>query len=230
MIKKRILICAVVAVFGFTISLDSASAQCTSCDSGGSNFSFPTVSPIVGGGHLGANRLGNNRLGNGQLKYQFEQQQAINQKIAARNAAWPKPFTCADRQLYHNVWNPMINAGWEDQCILTETHFDPETGELTRYGVQQIGGMMMNMPQNRRVVFVQECVNGEQTEQRVAKVRDVVSTYYSQRGGVVQVSTRTPATQNGPYAERISILAGESTPNPIIPIASGTSSVQESGR
>lgn len=220
MTKKKVLICAVVAVFGFSFSTDSVSAQCNSCDSGASTFGFPTVNHHFGGG----------RFGNGQLKYQVQQQQAINQKISARNAAWPKPFNCADRQLYHNVWNPMINAGWEDQCILTKTHFDDETGELTRYGVQQIGGMMMNMPQNRRVVFVQESVNQQETQERIAKVRDVISTYYSQRGGVVQVSKRTPATQNGPRAELISNLAGESTPNPIIPIASGTSSVQESGR
>ena len=86
----------------------------------------------------------------------------------------------------------MYDAGWEDQCILTGTHFD-ENGELTRYGEQQISGMMLNMPRDRRVVYVQDTSNPSTTQDRVGKVQNVIQNWYGNRGGVVQVSTRTPA-------------------------------------
>ncbi len=220
MSKPKFLACAVLAVFGLATAATVASAQCSSCDTAGSQFSYPATGH---GGLLGRSQIGS------ELRSQFEQQRAINQRIAARNLAWPRPFTCVSRQLYHNMFNAMVNAGWEDQCILTDVHFEEDTGELTRYGVQQIGGMMMNMPQGRRVVFVQQGADQEKTSDRVQRIRDVISTYYPQRGGIVQVSARTPATQSGLRAENISNLAGESTPAPIIPVASGTSGIGGSG-
>jgi len=164
-------------------------------------------------------------FGYGQISDRFNATQAQNEKIYARNQAWPKPFACASRQLYHNIWRPMYDAGWEDQCILTSTHFD-QNGELTRYGKQQISGMMMNMPKNRRVIFIQDTADQTATQQRMAKVQNVIQTWYSNRGGMVQVSARTPATMPGWRAVDIIEKATSSAPAPVIPIADGASGVQ----
>lgn len=126
-------------------------------------------------------------FGYGQISDRFNATQAQNEKIYARNQAWPKPFSCASRQLYHNIWRPMYDAGWEDQCILTSTHFD-ENGELTKYGQHQISGMMMNMPKNRRIIFIQDTADQAETQSRVAKVQNVIQNWFSNRGGAVQVS------------------------------------------
>ena len=121
----------------------------------------------------------------------------------------------------------MFDAGWEDQCILTgATHFDRE-GELTKYGVQQIGGMMMNMPQSRRVIFIQETTDPAETEMRLAKVRKVIDTYYSQRGGRVEVSKRSPAMMSGVRAVDITEKALGASPAPMIPIAAGNASIDD---
>lgn len=197
---------APVASFGFP-----AASGCSSCQSAG----------VGGGCRGGACRA--------ELKARRAHQAAINAKIYARNEAWPAPFDCGSRQLYHAIFRPQIDAGYEDQNILTETHFDVETGELTRYGIEQVKGMMLNMPRHRRVVFVQQAPNEGLTQQRMAKVQNVIDTYYSQRGGMVRASIRTPAKQYGLYAEKISNLRTDAIPDPVIPIASTNDSISGSG-
>ena len=202
---------------------------CDSCASAApvSSFSYPSGGCQSGGcaGHVG--RVGGCKGGAclNELKAKYAHKSALNAKIAARNEAWPKPFDCGSRQLYHATFSPMINAGYEDQNILTETHFDADSGELTRYGIQQVGGMMMNMPRHRRTVFVQSTADPQSTQIRLAKVQTVIDTYYPQRGGSVRASGRTPASQYGNYAEQISNLRFEAIPDPIIPIANTTDAI-----
>jgi hypothetical protein len=219
MSKQVFMVGAAVAVLSLVLSSQTSQAQSGS-------FGFPGGGTTCAGGcdsgpSVGARQRG---FGYSQMSQRFQETQAQNDKVYARNAAWPKPFACGSRQHYHNIWNPMYDAGWEDQCILTETHFDKE-GELTKYGVQQIGGMMMNMPQSRRVIFIQATSNSADTDMRLAKVRNVIETYYSQRGGRVQVSARTPATMSGVRAVDITEKALGASPPPRIPIANGNSTV-----
>lgn len=191
-------------------------------------FGYPAGGGSCGAGGCadGAIAMQQRSFGYGQVSDRFRATQAQNEKIYARNEAWPKPFSCASRQLYHNIWRPMYDAGWEDQCILTSTHFD-ENGELTRYGKQQIGGMMMNMPKARRVVYVQDTSDSASTQARVSKVESVIETWYSNRGGVVQVSSRMPAEMPGWRAVDIVEKATSNAPIPVIPIADGQSGITQ---
>lgn len=218
MSKQILFVGAAVAILAF--------AFCSETRAQGS-FGFPAGGggACAGGcadvGSIGAQQRA---FGYGQFQDRFRATQAQNDKIYARNSAWPKPFACGSRQHYHNMWRSMFDAGWEDQCILTATHFD-ENGDLTRYGKQQISGMMMNMPQARRVIFVQKLANPADTENRVAKVQNVIQTWYPHRSGMVQVSTRVPATMSGLRAADISEKATGAAPAPVIPIADGASGV-----
>ncbi len=220
MSMQKYVVGAAVAVLSLVLSVQTTQAQ-------NDVFGYPAGGAACGsgcaeGGAIGAQQRA---FGYSQMSGRWEATQAQNEKIYARNDAWPKPFACASRQHYHNLWTPMFDAGWEDQCILTgATHFDTD-GELTRYGKQQISGMMMNMPKARRVIFVQQTSDPAETEMRVSKVRDVIETWYSQRGGMVQVSARTPATMSGVRAVDITEKSLGAAPAPMIPIADGSSGV-----
>lgn len=190
-------------VFGYPSGVSACGGNC-----GGGSFGGASVS----GGH-----------GQGQFKQRVAATQAQNQKIYARNAAWPKPFACASRQLYHNIWSPMYDAGWEDQNILTSTHFNQEG--LTRYGKQQISSMLTNMPRDQRVIFVQESADPIETQNRLAIVQSVIQSSHPQRNGIARSSSRTPQTLPGWRAVDIIEKATASAPSPIIPIATGSGSV-----
>lgn len=217
MSKQFFMVVAAVAVFSLAMSETNAQVAPFGYPAGGSACA---TGACGGGGGAFAAAAEQRSFGYGQLSDRFHATQQQNEKIYARNAAWPKPFACASRQHYHNIWRPMYDAGWEDQCILTSVHFD-QNGELTRYGKNQISGIMMNMPRSRRTIFVQDLSNNEATNARVAKVQEVISTWFAQRGGTVQVSARTAVTMPGVRAVAITDRAASAAPAPTIPIAAG---------
>ena len=196
-----------------SVSAQSCGGSACGCETAGGEFSFPARSHGCGGGQFRQ-----------ELQAKTAAIRAESAKVSARNAAWPKPFGCASRHLYHSIWNPMIDAGFEDQCMLSSTHFDKETGELTKYGVNQISQMMRNMPSHRRVIYIQRDVDEATSQARYNKVSDIVDNWYGASGRVA-FSDRQPATGTGQRAELISTLSGQAMPRPIIPIASGSSSV-----
>ena len=221
MSKLNFMVVAAVAVFSFALSPETTNAQAFGFPEGGSACASGACGQAVSVSPQPRS------FGYGQLSDRLHATQEQNEKIYARNNAWPKPFACASRQHYHNLWRPMYDAGWEDQCILTSVHFD-EHGELTRYGKNQISGIMMNMPRSRRTIFVQDLSDPNATNARVAKVQNVIQQWFSQRGGVVQVSARTAVTLNGTKAVDITERAFGSAPAPVIPVAQGGSTVANS--
>lgn len=214
---------AIVSMFVFGTNAQAQDCGCAS--PAPVVFGYPASSGCSGG-CLGS-RGGKIAGCKAEFKAKLAHAQQVSDVVAARNAAWPKPFACADKQLYHSLWTPMINAGFEDQCILSNQHFDPQSGELTKYGKQQIAGVMNNMPQHRKVVYVQRLVDEATTMARYQKVSEVVQTWYG-KSGSVQLSNRTPKLASGPRSESITNLYRESAPIPIIPIASGSDSVSSS--
>ena len=214
MLKR--LVCFCVALTAALVVADESSAQSGVFGYPSGGCSTGACGHSVGGGHAG--------LGNGNFRSRLDATQAQNEKIYARNGAWPKPFSCADRQLFHNLWTPMFAAGWEDQNILTSTHFNEE-GELTSYGKQQISSMLANMPQHNRTIFVQKTADPNRTQMRLATVQNIIQTSHPHRSGNVQASNRTPQTLAGWRAVDIIEKATSSAPNPRIPIASGNSGI-----
>ncbi len=209
-----------------TIFLASvAFAQCNSCGST-ANFGYPggTCATCSTGGHgiVGASGRHHGEV----LRAKLDHAIAYDAKVSARNRAWPKPFTCADRQAYSAMWGPMLDAGFADQTTVTATHFDEE-GKLTRYGKQQIAGIMRNMPQHRKVVYVQRDGNEAATLNRYNQVQEIVSTFYGQSGRVA-LTDRNPINQQGLRAEVTTNAYYGALPAPIIPVSDGSTSVNDS--
>lgn len=146
--------------------------------------------------------------------------------VTARNSAWPKPFDCADRQLYTSMWAPMIDKGFEEQCVLTSNHFDPLTGKLNTFGNHTVAGIMNNMPQARRTVFIHRDTDTKINQQRMSMVKETISTFYgTDKLAKIEFSNELPVKLRGAEAEKITELWYAGKPAPIIPVASGTESL-----
>lgn len=224
---KKLFYCSL-AIGSMVAFAPFAQAQhCSSCTSGGS-FGTSVVQPTVAApvnSSCGCNTGGCKGCALGsrfhELQARHQHAQYINSMIAARNDAWPKPFNCADRQLYFSIWEPMIDRGFEEQCVLTEAHFD-EQNQLNRFGKHAVAGIMQNMPSNRRQVFIHRSVDDRINQTRLANVEDIVNTFYGQMGAAnVAFSTRLPVNIRGSQAEQISKKWLEGMQTPVIPISSG---------
>ena len=123
----------------------------------------------------------------------------------------------------------MIDNGFEEQCILTSAHFDPQTNELNSFGLHTVAGIMQNMPSTRKQVFIHRDVDAAVSEARYNSVDSIVKTYYGQVAPNAQIgfSNKMPASVPGIRAETIAKLYTEGAPAPIIKVSSGNDSVQK---
>lgn len=214
-----------IATLVVTITFASITfAQCNSCGTSDVAFGYPggnCATCSTGGGFGG----GHHQRGE-YLKAKLDHAIAYDEKVSARNRAWPKPFTCADRQVYSAIWRPMLDAGFADQTTVSATHFGDD-GKLTRYGKQQIAGIMRNMPQHRKVVYVQRDGDEATTLARYNQVQEVVTMFYGQSGRVA-LTDRNPINQQGLRAEATTNAYYGALPVPNIPVSDGSSTVSDS--
>jgi len=198
-----------------------AQPSCTDCGpTGGKGFGYPVVS-----GHSGG-------WGN-QHNLRKERREAWKEeadKIYRRNDAWPKPFDCLDRMAYHSIFDPMIHAGYETQCILGSQHFDPDTQQLNSFGQSTVAAIMQNMPSHRKNIFVAQTVDQRVTEMRMQNVNQLVSTFYGQLApnATVSASTLEPAMISGSRAEGVLRRFTDSAPAPIVPLQTSGTSIERS--
>ena len=109
---------------------------------------------------------------------------------------------------------------------VTATHFSKD-GQLTKYGREQIVGIMRNMPQNRKVVYVQRDGDEATTLNRYNQVQQLVTTFYGQSGRVA-LTDRNPINQQGLRAEATTNAYYGALPTPNIPVSDGSTSVSQS--
>lgn len=212
---------AVVAVLMAGVSL----AQCDSCGSA-TSFGYPGASCAACSTGPG-NSVGRGGHAHGEvLKAKIAHAQEIDARVSARNAAWPRPFACGSRTLYSSYWRSITRAGFADQNTLSAIHFG-ENGELTKYGQQQIAGILRNMPQQYKTVYVQRDQDEETSLARLNQVQELVSTWYGQNGRVA-FSDRNPIIQSGVRAENITVGYNGAMVPPIIPVADGQSTIANS--
>lgn len=240
MSKVKSILMVAVAVTGATLASSCFGQGCQTCQSSNQVFGFaPPVHQSVpmaatcngscGGGQVYAGSTGGCGAAGckgGQFFSELQARKAharmIHDRTMARNGAWPKPFDCADRQLYFQIWEPMIDQGFEEQCVLTSAHFNAETNQLNKFGQHAVAGIMQNMPSTRRTVFINRDTDMQVSEIRRQAVRETINTFYSQ-GGPAQVafSQKRPVTTSGLKGELIQREWLGSMPAPAIPVSVG---------
>ncbi len=201
-------------------SITSKVQGCTECQG------QATTGGIYQSAFGGCNNAGCGCLGGGQfieeMKARHAHTKMLHARIQARNDAWPKPFNCADRQVYFSVWGPMIDKGFEERSVLTSMHFDKETNKLNRMGQFAVAGIMQNMPQARKTVFINRDVDAQINDARLAQVQDTIRTFYGQSTSArVAFSSRLPVTTSGVKADLTQQAWLGALAVPMIPVSVG---------
>lgn len=180
-------------------------------------------------GHCGGGCAGGGCLaggGHGDVRAQFQQLRAQSEKIRARNAAWPKPFACADRQAFYGVFARQQQAGYVQCSTLVDYHFNLETGELNPLGQAVVQGLMKNGTPEYRQLYIYNGQSELDVQTKMQAVNSVVEQWY---GGSVQVAQTDvwPYVGNGLRRETTNTLAAEITPPPQIEIPTGTGNTSD---
>lgn len=220
---------------------------CESCEGGGAvgfaggaaanfggGFDYPNAGGCNGScgsaGGCGGKLCGGGKLGGHRANFQAWKAHVkeVNRVSTARNGAWPKPFQCADRQLYFQFWQPMLQSGINANCLLSDHHFDVDSGELNAAGKTRLRTIAQNNPVGHKAVLIQNTGDQMVNSQRLSYVQQVVSDWYAGSGfSQVAVSNSYPIRGAGGRIETINQLYVEGTAPPIIPVASGTGSTTE---
>jgi hypothetical protein len=143
--------------------------------------------------------------------------------ITERNDAWPKPFQCYDRQAYHSVFAVMTQRGWQCECTLTSDHFDAKTQELNQAGKAKIYGIMNNLPEIARQIYVFQDSTPGLAETRMTAIRKEIETAYpSLAAPPVALTQYVPHGMNGSLVEDVQKKFVEGLPEPKVPRAKTT--------
>lgn len=221
----------------YTIALPLAVAVALfSCQTGTAQYAVGTNSTMAWSGVDGypapcstcgeaAGSCGCGHFGNGQLKARIDHASEVNKRAYDRNRAWPKPFACADRQLYFTVWNSMFESGMRCNCVFTGQHFDPQTHELNAAGKSKISGIFQNSPNAQKIALVQNSGPSDVVDARLRNLQAAIDQWYgSSAFSEVALTDSYPNHFAGRRVESINQQLFDNVPPPIIPVASGTGS------
>ncbi len=89
---------------------------------------------------------------------------------------WPHPYNCQDQQYLETAIHAQVNNGWISETTLYDYHFDLETNELTHPGRLHLRWILMHVPEEFRVAWVQSTVDAYAGRSRIASVREVAVT------------------------------------------------------
>jgi hypothetical protein len=139
-----------------------------------------------------------------------------------RRQCWPEPFESADRAAARAPFVTMVSNGWRRQNMLGDAHFDPGTGQLTDAGRIKLRWIVVNAPQQHRVVFVRTGQTEEETSNRMAVVQQVAGQIAP--NNLPPILPTSIVDDGWPAAEvnAISRKYIESTPNPRLPAPSAS--------
>lgn len=94
---------------------------------------------------------------------------------------WPEPFAAADRQALRVPFEIMIQNGWQRQNTLGSNLFHPQTQEVSDFGKRQLRRILLQHPENRRQVFVEQGETKEVTGARVDSVQQSIAAMFPNR-------------------------------------------------
>ena len=145
-------------------------------------------------------------------------------KETKRRNCWPDPFVAPDRQSVRAPFAMMVQNGWRRQNMLSDYHFEPDTGALTEAGRLKIRWILREAPSQHRLIYVHTADSPEQTAARVDQVQQVAAAMVH-RGDLPPV-LETDIPDQGWPASQVDIIGRKfeaSIPDPRLPEASADS-------
>lgn len=148
----------------------------------------------------------------------FAEAMYVMKRDYRRNACWPKPFVAPARQAVAAPFYMMIDNGWRQQNLIADHHFLPDSAVLTEASKLKMRIILTQLPEARRVLFVQRGYTAEDTAARVeavqAEARQIV-----QDGSLPMVLETSIAPVSTPayIVEAVDSAWEETIPAPRIP-------------
>ncbi|MFN3189298.1 MAG: hypothetical protein ACE361_02155 [Aureliella sp.] len=92
-----------------------------------------------------------------------------------RNKAWPMPFRAQDTSAVLSYFEVQRNNGWKLNNTLGASMFDPASCSLNDSGRAHVKWIVKRSPKDRRVVFVLEGADAEETAKRIESTQIAIS-------------------------------------------------------
>jgi hypothetical protein len=147
-----------------------------------------------------------------------------------RRQCWPEPFDSADRAATRAPFVTMVANGWRRQNMLGDAHFEPGTDQLSDAGRIKLRWIVVNAPQQHRVVFVRTGQTEEETANRMAIVQQAAAKIAPNN---LPPILPTSIVDDGWPASEVNAIARkyiESTPNPRLAPPASTGGGTASGQ
>jgi len=94
-----------------------------------------------------------------------------------------------DQQAVRSPFQTMVENGWQARNTIRHEHFEPGTEKLNAAGRGHIRWILANVPEARRILFVQPAESSRQTAQRLAAVQHVTRLAEKETGIEVVLAT-----------------------------------------
>ncbi|MFO0939178.1 MAG: hypothetical protein U0930_00275 [Pirellulales bacterium] len=163
------------------------------------------------------------QYGNQQYGYYAEQPSSFWTNYY-RNVRWPTPFRAQDVMSVTNYFDIQRENGWRLHNTVGNAMFDPQTNCLTQAGKNHIQSILRDNPSNRKVVFVLQAQNQQQTAARVQSTELAISEFLPV-GELppVYVTDRDAPGSSGAYQAAMSRAMMTSVPVPRLSAQGGGS-------
>lgn len=144
-----------------------------------------------------------------------------------RNNAWPDPFNEMDAMAVITPFEAMKQNGWVLHNTIGPHQFREGDGALKTSGQEAVAWIASQAPASRRQVYVVRAATPEETEARIASVRELLAQYEgSGPTPTVAITDRVPPTAPGSWATKVNRTWLEELAPPKLPTSSaaGTAS------
>ncbi len=132
-----------------------------------------------------------------------------------RNNLWPTPFRAMDTMSVLNAFEQQRNNGWRLHNTVGTSMYDPATNCLTAAGRSHVQWILTQAPQSRRVVFVLQGSNQQETAARVESTQLAVSEMVPVGPlPAIYLTDRESAGSSGVYQTAVHRAMVSSVPSP----------------
>lgn len=135
-----------------------------------------------------------------------------------RRNCWPEPFNAWDRAAAQEPFSAMVANGWQQQNLLGDYHFREGTSELTEAGRLKVRWILLEAPEQHRVIYVHRSLSEDETAQRVASIQRCAAECHQPAAQIMM----TNLSPQGWPAERIDTINRKlqaTVPDPRLPKA-----------
>ncbi len=131
------------------------------------------------------------------------------------NNCWPNGLPELDRHQVHSTLETQIQNGWRRQNLLSDFHFQPETGQLNPAGQEKLRWILWEAPEKHRMVYVARAPNASETAARMASVQKAATDLVGDRPlPPILVSELSPPGWPSSQVDAIHRKFQETTPAP----------------